>query len=94
MLLRITYLLMGALLSLTISHCLTGPAGAYSNQVYNNLQRTRDALLDQRDRLQRAYNNVSKQIDELQQKKVRLNSYLDQTEQSLRDVERSLREFR
>jgi septal ring factor EnvC (AmiA/AmiB activator) len=91
---RITYLLLGAFLSLTIAHCLTGSAGAYSNQVYNNLQRSRDALLNQRDQLQRAYDNVSQQIDELQQKRDRLNTYLNQTAASLSDVERSLSDYR
>ena len=65
---------------------------AYDPTVYNNLQRSRDALLSQRQELQSAYDRVTAQIDNLNQSLNRIDSYLRQTDQSIRDVESALKQ--
>jgi hypothetical protein len=67
-------------------------ATAYDPSVYNNLQKSRDALLSQRQDLQAAYDQVTQQIDQLNQKLIRIDSYLRQTDQSLRDVESAMKQ--
>jgi peptidoglycan hydrolase CwlO-like protein len=67
-------------------------AKAYDPSVYNNLQKSRDALLSQRQDLQAAYDRVNQQINQLNQSLTRLDSYLRQTDQSLRDVESAMRQ--
>jgi peptidoglycan hydrolase CwlO-like protein len=85
--------LLGALLTLLV---ISGSpkAKAYDPTVYNNLQRSRDALLSQRQDLQTAYDQVTQQIDQLNQKLNRIDSYLRQTDQSLRDVESAMKQTR
>jgi septal ring factor EnvC (AmiA/AmiB activator) len=68
-------------------------AAGYDPNVYNNLMKTRDALLQQRDYLQKAYDDTNKQIDALQQKMTRINNYLDQNDKNLRDIDQALRQF-
>ena len=62
----------------------------YDSYVYDNLQRSRDGLLGQREELQRARNDTLSQIDRLNQKVARIDAYLRQVDDSLRDVESSL----
>jgi hypothetical protein len=64
--------------------------GRYSSEVYQNLQRTRDALLGQKDELQRARADVLGQIDKLNQKVGRIDQYLNQIDDSIRDVDSAL----
>ena len=60
------------------------------NYLYDNLQRSRDALLAQRDELNRAKTDVLAQIDRLNQKAARIDQYLNQVDDSLRDVNSAL----
>jgi len=70
-----------------------GATGRYSHDVYQNLQRTRDALLGQRSELQTAKNEVLGQIDKLNQKVGRIDQYLKQVDDSLKDVDAALNNF-
>lgn len=60
--------------------------------VYDNLMRSRDALLNQRAYLQKALDGLSTQLNDLNDKIGRLRDYLDQNDQALRDVDRALRQ--
>lgn len=62
-----------------------------ADYVFDNLNKSRDALLDQRRELQRAYDDTAKQIDMLNQKQQRIDSYLKQVDKAIRDVEDALR---
>ena len=68
------------------------PVAALDDRVYSNLLRTRDALLNQRAQLRHALDETASQIDLLRQKLDRLDNYLRQTEQSLTDIDRALRD--
>ena len=81
--------MLGALITLSAGQLMSPKANAYSG-VYDNLQRTRDALLDQRKHLQEVYDQTSTQIDQLQQKLSRIDNYLNQNDRALRDVESAL----
>ncbi len=63
---------------------------AYDTYLYDSLQRSRDALLGQREELQRARSDALSQIDRLNQKVQRIDAYLRQIDDSLRDVNDSL----
>jgi uncharacterized protein YlxW (UPF0749 family) len=63
---------------------------AYDSYLYDSLQRSRDALLGQKDELQRARNDALSQIDRLNQKVQRIDAYMLQIDNSLRDVNDSL----
>ena len=89
MLRRMGWMILGAALALVFVQSWNG-ALAYDPYVLNNLKKSRDALLDQRSELQRAYDQNAQQIDVLQQKQARLDNYLKQIEQSLRDVNRAI----
>ena len=67
-----------------------GPSLGYDTYLYNNLQRSRDALLGQRAELERAHSEVFGQIDRLQAKAARIDSYLKQVDDSLRNVDGAL----
>jgi len=71
-----------------------GSATAFDQQVYNNLLKSRDALLEQKQYLQSAYDEVSTSLEALQVKQDRLNKYLDQNDRALRDVDTTLRSLR
>lgn len=66
-------------------------AAAPGDYVYNNLQKSRDALLDQKRELQRAYDDTSKQMDLLNQKLTRIDAYMKQVDKAIRDVDDALR---
>ena len=70
------------------------PGNSYDQQVYESLQRSRDALISQKAELERARNDVGGQIDRLQAKYDRINLYLKQVDSSLRDVEDALQRAR
>jgi prefoldin subunit 5 len=71
-----------------------GSSSGLDNYLYDNLQRSRDALLSQRDELQRARNDVMAQIDRLNQKAARIDQYLKQVDDLLRDVNSALDNIR
>lgn len=68
-----------------------GYVHAYSTDVRNNLNKTRDALLDQRTHLQERYDAISRRIAELNQQLDVINSYLKDTDRNIRDVDDALR---
>lgn len=80
-----------AVLSLSVPFAPNQSSSAYQDYVYANLQKSRDALLDQRRELQRAYDDTGKQIDVLQQKLQRIDNYLKQVDKALRDVDDALK---
>lgn len=63
---------------------------AYDQQVYNNLLKSKDALVTQQAELQRAYDETQKQIDALNAKLGRLDTYLKQVNTSIKDVDTAL----
>lgn len=63
---------------------------AYDQQVYNNLMKSRDALLQQQTELQTAYDQTQKQIDALNAKLGRIDTYLKQVNSSIKDVDTAL----
>ncbi len=83
---RVGWLALVAAVAIAVSQVYIGVAGAYDQSVYNNLMKTRDALLQQRDYLQQALDDTQRKLD-------RLNSYLDQNSRNLRDVELALRQL-
>jgi len=70
---------------------LVGGVAQSDTDVAYNLKRTRDALLGQRQELLNAQHAVEVQLNELQQRNDRINAYLRDTDNSLRDVETALR---
>lgn len=70
---------------------LVGGVAQADTDVAYNLKRTRDALLGQRQELLNAQHAVEVQLNELQQRNDRINAYLRDTDNSLRDVETALR---
>lgn len=67
-------------------------SGQSSQQVYNSLARSRDALLDQRKYLQTEADRLSQQVQLLQQKLDRVNAYMRDNDRALRDVETAMRQ--
>jgi len=84
----------GACLLLALLFSLAGVARAYDQYAMNNLQRSRDALLQQQAELQRAYDDTARKVAQLQQALSRLDSYLDQNQKSIRDVEAAMNQLR
>lgn len=64
---------------------------AYNPEVVNNLNRTRDALLDQRQHLQERSDSITRQVGELNRQLDVVNSYLRDTDKNIRDIEDALR---
>ncbi len=60
------------------------------SRTYDNLMRSRDALLAQEDYLKKAQGVVGDQISALQDKQSRINDYLRQNEDALRDINTAL----
>ncbi len=65
-------------------------SGAANSQVYGSLQRSRDALLDQRNYLQGEANRLAVRISALQTQLDTVNSYLRDNDRALRDVETAM----
>lgn len=63
---------------------------AANSQVYASLQRSRDALLDQRNYLQGEANRLAVRISALQTQLDTVNSYLRDNDRALRDVETAM----
>lgn len=88
---RLLFALTAPVLSLTIMLAFSGQKSmAYDLQVYNNLMKSRDALVQQQTELQRAYDETQKQMDALNMKLTRIDSYLKQVNSSLKDVDTAL----
>lgn len=72
-----------------------GHVQAYSNlEVTNSLNKTRDALLDQRAHLKERADLLQQKINEYSQQLDVVNSYLRDTDRNLSDVEDALRRVR
>jgi len=67
-----------------------GSAAAVDNTVIDNLKRSRDALLTQRQNLQESADAISRRIDELQHQLDSVNSYLRDTDSAIHDVDGAL----
>ncbi len=63
-------------------------------EIWNNLNKTRDSLLDQRTHLQERADRINEQIAELQRQLDIVNNYLRDTDRNIRDVEDALRRVR
>lgn len=83
-------LLSGLALSLIVIGVDARSSLGYDSYIYDNLQRSRDALLGQRAELERARNDVSKQVDLLNAKLNRIDVYLREVDNSIKDVNDAL----
>jgi prefoldin subunit 5 len=75
---------------LAIGTSWLNPSAIADTGVWDNLNRSRDALLAQRTRLQDAANKLGQQIDYLNQQMDKVNAYLRDNDVAIRDVERAL----
>ena len=66
------------------------PSGKSASDLYMRLQSTRDSLVTQERDLRKSYDDVTRQIDGLRQKQSLLDSYISQTRNAIRDVERAM----
>jgi hypothetical protein len=64
--------------------------GSVNSDVYLRLQASRNALLAQERDLTASYDEVTHQIDDLRKKQALLDSYLAQTRDAIRGVERAM----
>lgn len=78
------------LILLILLNVAPGAVG-YDNRVYDELKRSRDALLAQQAELGRAEAAVKQQIDSLNDKLVRITQYQRQVNLALNDVEAVMR---
>jgi hypothetical protein len=83
--------LLGGLLIAAIT--LIGSASSADTGVYGNLNRSRDALLDQRAHLQQAADGISQKIAELQRQLDSVNAYLRDTDNAVRDIDNALKRY-
>jgi len=70
-----------------------GSASSADTGIYGNLNRSRDALLDQRAHLQEAADGLNKRIAELQRQLDSVNSYLRDTDNAVHDVDNALKRY-
>jgi len=82
--------LSGLVLAIVASWTM-GYAHAYSSDVRNNLNKTRDALLDQRQHLQERADSINQRLAELNRSLDVVNSYLRDTDRNIRDIDDALR---
>ncbi|RTL40756.1 MAG: hypothetical protein EKK48_15985 [Candidatus Melainabacteria bacterium] len=88
---RLTARKLVAPLVLALAIVSVQPGVSSSNgDLFLRLQTTRDALLTQERDIRKSYDDVTRQIDELRQKQALLDSYLTQTRNAIRDVERAM----
>ncbi len=84
-----------ALMLVIVSSWSVGYVHAYSNlEVTNSLNKTRDALLDQRAHLKERADLLQQKIAEYSRQLDVVNSYLRDTDRNLSDVEDALRRVR
>jgi hypothetical protein len=79
--------------SIFAAFCWTGSARAYDSGVYSNLNRSRDALLGQRQHLQEVADSLTQRINDLQRQLDGVNSYLRDTDNAIRDVDSALKRY-
>lgn len=80
-----------ALTALALTVLVVKPVvGALNGDLYLRLQTTRNALVSQEREITKSYDDVTRQIDELRKKQLLLDSYLRQTRDAIRDVERAM----
>jgi septal ring factor EnvC (AmiA/AmiB activator) len=65
-------------------------AVAYTSSARTSLLKSRDQVADQRQNLQRAYNDIDRKIDELQNQKYQIGHYLTDCDKTLKDLDRAL----
>jgi septal ring factor EnvC (AmiA/AmiB activator) len=65
--------------------------GSVSSDVFLRLQASRNALLAQERDIQVSYDEVTHEIDELREKQALLDSYLAQTRDAIRGVDKAMR---
>ncbi|HEY9790663.1 MAG TPA: hypothetical protein V6D22_09715 [Candidatus Obscuribacterales bacterium] len=70
------------------------PAVALDTDVRAKLSVSRDALLAQLKEIQRNYDDVSRQMDDLRRKQALLDSYRQETESAISEVERAMAQTR
>ena len=63
---------------------------ALNDDLSIQLQTSRDALILQEKDISKSYDDLTRQIDELRKKQALLDSYLKQTRDAIRDVERAI----
>ncbi len=63
---------------------------ALNDDLRLQLQTSRDALILQEKDISKSYDDVTRQIDALRKKQALLDSYLKQTRDAIRDVERAM----
>ncbi|HEY9714635.1 MAG TPA: hypothetical protein V6C72_14300 [Chroococcales cyanobacterium] len=73
------------------SACLPVRLARAESRLVNDLLRSRDALVEQRQELEQASDRIAAQIADLQRKQVRIDAYLRDTDHALRNVDSSLR---
>jgi len=83
--------MLSCFLFLSTALMLPTSASAYDSATDANLRRSRDALLDQEAHLRESADRIQDQIARLQQQLGTVNDYLRDTDNAIREVERSLR---
>ena len=76
---------------LTLAILLIEAAAAYDPRIEQDLRRSRDALLTQKDELERAGNSIDDKVSELQKQRERIDYYLRDTDRALRNIDAALR---
>jgi uncharacterized protein YlxW (UPF0749 family) len=69
-------------------------ATAYNNPaLYENLMRSRDALLTQKQHLNESADSIKQRINELQKQLDSVNQYISDTDNAVHDVDDALRRY-
>jgi chromosome segregation ATPase len=87
--------------SIALSGQLQTMAYGDSEQVRQDLEHSRNSLLNQEDQLKRSYletvasiDNLNKQLEQMNARKISIEQALQRNDQSLKDLEYSLRNLR
>ena len=86
---KVPYLVSVFILQIVLLACLQSSASSLT-PAYSSLQRSRDALLDQRRYLQSEADRLAAKIADLQRQQDTVNSYLRDNDRALRDVESAM----
>ncbi len=70
-----------------------GNAASADSGVYDNLDRSRQALLNQRAHLQESADQINQRIAQLQRQLDSINAYLRDTDNAIRDVDNALKRY-
>ena len=87
-------LLAGLALSIVLIGVDARSSMGYDQYIYDNLQRSRDALLGQRAELERNRADIARQVDLLNAKLNRYDVYLREVDNSIKDVNDALNGIR